>query len=179
MENNWEKILNQPSIPHVIKPKTWGPPLWAFLHCLALAYPLHPSMEEQANMHRYFHAMKNVLPCHVCKVDFNRMMEDDPIEYHLDSREKLCRWIVDKHNQVNAKTGAPQQSFEDSVIKGAGTSLKGYERPQPVLVSNAMGAEVGVMENPPPSRFLFFLVLILLFLGGAVYIKGRKSSPFS
>jgi hypothetical protein len=177
-QQQWEQILNQPTIPHVIKPKVWGPHLWSFLHCLALAYPQHPSMEDQANMHRYFHAMKNVLPCHMCKVDFTRMIEDDPIEYHLDSREKLCRWIVDKHNQVNAKIGAPAMSFEDSVLiwgKGRAAPLEPLQRgtsaplepqyrgirPQPILI----GAEVGVMEKQG-SRVLFFLVLILLFLGG-------------
>jgi hypothetical protein len=104
-DDMWMQLLNQDSIANAIRPKSWGPACWRFLDCLAFSYPATPSADQQANMAAFFHALKNVLPCYSCRTDFTRMMENEPIERHLHSRESLTRWLNDKHNQVNQKLG--------------------------------------------------------------------------
>lgn len=109
------KILQQPVIHNVINPKTWGPSCWKFLHCICISYPLFPKEEDKEAMKAYFNSLKDVIPCYTCKEDFKIMLQDDPIDHHLNSREALCMWIHSKHNMVNMKLGAPIMSFEDSI----------------------------------------------------------------
>lgn len=111
VQQGWMSLLNEPSIGNAIRPKSWGPACWRFLDCLAFSYPCTPSHEQQADMAEFFHALKKVLPCYSCRTDFTKMMDEDPIERHLHSREALTRWLNGKHNNVNRKLGTTTMPY--------------------------------------------------------------------
>lgn len=176
----WQDILDSETIPHVIKPSTWGPSLWTCLHCFSLSYPLNPSDEDKAAMHRFFHAMKNVLPCGQCKSDFTLMMERDPIEHHLHSRESLCRWVNEKHNQVNRKTNSPTMTFEDSVTRWTQPQIRPMQRgaPLPVrLVRTVTGAQAGQDKDasccPQISTGVAIFLGLILFFAGIKFMRNK------
>ena len=174
-----DEILSRHTIHEIIKPRIWGPSCWTFLHHVALAYPLYPTDEDKAAVHRYFHALKEVLPCYTCKRDFAKMMDDDPIEFHLQSRESLCRWLHDKHNQVNAKTGAPTMEFEESILRCA---LPPTQSVRKIPLHNILGAQSVVQNDAAqgpeeyfPKSATFILVGVVLVIGVVIFLlKSRK-----
>jgi len=160
---HWQEILSQPNIGNAIRPKEWGPSCWKFLDCLVFSYPLNPTEEQQAAMASFFHSLKNVLPCYSCRVDFTRMMEKQPIESHLHSREALARWLHEQHNNVNRKLGTPTISFEQYVLKFG-------KQPEP--------PQMGGSVTPPPSLSTTVLLLVLLgiitVVGGVFYLSATR-----
>jgi FAD-linked sulfhydryl oxidase len=44
-------------------------------------------------------------PCSHCASDFGRDLERNPPESVVQSRERLARWLCERHNEVNAKLG--------------------------------------------------------------------------
>ena len=164
MSTTWDQILRQPVVTEVIKPKTWGSSCWTFLHCIALAYPLKPSPEDQDALRNYFHALSKVLPCYTCKMDFTQMLEADPISQHLHSREALCRWLHQKHNAINQKTGAPVQSFESSIERWAQGP-----RTRPSMMAAQVGPATG-SECKECFQGWSTLVLVLIAVGALIAI---------
>lgn len=180
----WSSILKQPVIHHVIKPATWGPSCWTFLHCIVMAYPLFPKEQDREAMKAYFHALKDVLPCYTCKEDFRAMLLEDPIEHHLHSREALCRWLNEKHNAVNIKTGAQTMSFEDSILNWSQPKTD-FRLPRNVHgasaqsnTGNSQPALVKKEEEPccqgSEKIVKFGVVMLVVLLGVAVFFSLRK-----
>ena len=61
-------------------PNVWGPPLWFAVHSVALNYPeTGASYEEQRNHHDFYHSLRNVLPCVVCREHYTELLKQHPI----------------------------------------------------------------------------------------------------
>lgn len=81
-------------------PPSWGPYYWGMLHIAALANA--PEFPELVQM------FPGLLPCSTCSADFKKIVETTPLTGNY------FMWSVDVHNQVNAKLGKPQVSYEDA-----------------------------------------------------------------
>jgi len=169
-QGRWMQLLNQSSIPNAISPKSWGPACWRFLDCLAFSYPLTPSLDQQEKMAAYFHALKHVLPCYSCRRDFTRMMEEDPIERHLHSREALSRWLNDKHNAVNQKLGASVLPYPQYVAEFIGSSSSPTTTipPAPMIGAQVQAPPLSPPEAPASRNNTMWIVLLAILLGGGL-----------
>lgn len=94
----------------------WGPHFWITLHTLTFNYPLKPSQSDKHNYHTFLTILKDILPCSVCRRNFNRKLKEDPLKHHLNSRREIVEWMIDCHNKVNAETGKRYYSI-DEVLK--------------------------------------------------------------
>jgi len=83
----------------------WGPNLWFSLHSITFMYPLNPTPIDKKNYYDFFMSLKNVLPCSVCRKNYERHLYESPINDALESRKNLVLWLIDLHNLVNAETG--------------------------------------------------------------------------
>lgn len=93
----------------------WGPELWRALHRMTVAYPADPSDAHKLAVVQFFKALPYLVPCPECGLHFEDMMKRTPIEYHVDSKSDLARWLFERHNEVNARLGKPQMSEHDFV----------------------------------------------------------------
>jgi hypothetical protein len=178
----WMQLINQPNISNAIRPKSWGPSCWRFLDCLAFSYPCTPSPDQQANMGAFFHALKNVLPCYSCRHDFTKMMELDPIERHLHSRESLTRWLNDKHNQVNHKLGSetmPYNVYVTEFISGQ-KHHSSFLSSMPTLAAQVQdGANSKLAESNSGKMATIMVAVIMaagLFFGLLSAMSKRRSN---
>lgn len=89
----------------------WGPALWQSLHAISFAYPDTPSPSDQSAYYNFFTALQYVIPCVKCRGHYATMLAESPIR--LESREALARWLVDRHNEVNVRTGKATLRYED------------------------------------------------------------------
>lgn len=88
-------------------PTSWGPPAWVFLHCIALTYPKNPTKEDKRHYSAFFDSLGHVLPCKLCRPEYNKWLSKNPVGPHLSSRNKLSAWLVDLHNNVNLRKNKP------------------------------------------------------------------------
>ena len=107
-----------------MEPEIWGPGAWTFLHTITLNYPNNPSEDDKQNHKDFFHNLKNVIPCPNCKEHYNINLQKYPIDINLESKEKLVKWLINIHNEVNIKNNKKVYSY-DEVIKLYDNMYKG------------------------------------------------------
>jgi hypothetical protein len=95
----------------------WGPHLWFSLHTISFTYPLNPTSLDKENYKNLFEDLKNVIPCIICKKNYIRHLNENPIDNHLKSRKELVYWVIDMHNMVNAETGKKILSYDIAIKK--------------------------------------------------------------
>ena len=93
-------------------PQLWGPSAWYFLHSLTFSYPENPTQKEKKSIKDFFSSLQYLLPCDVCKLNYKIHFNEDPIDGHLQSRERVVKWLISIHNKVNVETGKPLLSYE-------------------------------------------------------------------
>ena len=93
-------------------PNLWGPSAWYFLHSITYNYPEKPSSVEKKAAINFFKSLKHLLPCSVCKINYDKHFENHKIENNLNSKRELVHWLIDIHNKVNQDTGKPTMTYE-------------------------------------------------------------------
>ena len=77
----------------------WGPSGWRLLHLVSFGY--QPSQRKE--MLAFLEALPFVLPCKFCRSSLITYYEELPPEDHLESKEKLGKWMWQIHGKVNQK----------------------------------------------------------------------------
>ena len=80
----------------------WGPAMWKTLHEKTYAYP---SSKNKSDTIKYFTDVQYRIPCKRCRRHYTQYLLRHPIEYHVDSKTELVRWLVDLHNEINVENG--------------------------------------------------------------------------
>lgn len=97
-------------------PSSWGPPGWVFLHCVSLTYPRIPTAADKKKYHRFFDSLGDVLPCKLCRAEYKKWTQKNPVAPHLVSRKALSLWLIDLHNNVNLKKNKKVVPTRDAAI---------------------------------------------------------------
>lgn len=80
----------------------WGPALWHTLHTISFNYPIKPTKEQQKDYYIFFTNLKNILPCKYCRDNYEKNLEDMPLNNKaLKNRETFSRWVYKMHELVN------------------------------------------------------------------------------
>ena len=91
----------------------WSPAAaWTFMHQVSYTVPEQIPADIGASVGAFFGSLTNLLPCDDCKTHYAAWIQARPVP--RDSRENLARWVVDLHNDVNARLGKPSWSYEKS-----------------------------------------------------------------
>uniref|UniRef100_A0A6C0E0J0 thiol oxidase n=1 Tax=viral metagenome TaxID=1070528 RepID=A0A6C0E0J0_9ZZZZ len=97
-------------------PSVWGPPFWFTLHNGALNYPSLANPLYIERMKNFILGIPVMIPCHTCKDHAISFIEyhKDQLDYICASRDKLFKFFVDFHNQVNVRYNKPEMSYNDA-----------------------------------------------------------------
>ena len=98
-----------------MNPKFWGLHGWYFLHSITMHYPKNPSEQEKQIYFNFFKSLENVLPCEKCAYNYSQNLKKLPLEPALENRDKLVRWLIGVHNEVNKETGKREYSYEEVI----------------------------------------------------------------
>lgn len=93
---------------------TWGPYFWGTLHIACLVAPPVLSEEHKSIYITFIKSYSMVLPCPACRTHFQQILENFPVENHVNTSMELFAWSVTAHNIVNAKIGKPLVSFSEA-----------------------------------------------------------------
>jgi mitochondrial FAD-linked sulfhydryl oxidase len=86
-------------------PESWGPHAWKFIHMVAAAYPVTPTIQDKHMYRTFFESLGKVLPCPGCQVGYARLASESLTQAVFADRMSLFKWTVEMHNAVNAKLG--------------------------------------------------------------------------
>lgn len=98
-----------------MNPEVWGPPLWKEMHLKTFQYPNFPTLEEKSRAIAYFNHITHILPCEKCKIHYETELYINPVEFNVGSRDEISRWLVNLHNNVNARLGKPYFSYNKAL----------------------------------------------------------------
>jgi hypothetical protein len=125
-------------------PEVWGPIFWATLHIVALGYADVPQYAEKRAAKEFFQSMAFLLPCPVCRIHFNEILRQMPIENWLDNRTTLMEWVWKAHNIVNQRLGKEEISLQE--FHNRYKTMAEYKIPVPPSSSSEQTAKE-VREN--------------------------------
>lgn len=95
----------------------WGSSMWFSLHTITMNYPNVPTYVDKQDYKNFFVSLQYVIPCSVCRKNYQRHLKELPIENALESRQKLVYWLIDIHNLVNAEIGKKIMSYKNAIEK--------------------------------------------------------------
>jgi len=96
-----------------MEPNIWGPGAWIFLHSITLNYPYNPTIQDKKTYLDFFNNLHRVLPCSVCKTNYKKHLSSNPVNFHLQSKQSLVKWLIEIHNQANKSAGKPIVTFDE------------------------------------------------------------------
>lgn len=146
----------------------WGSTLWFSLHTITMNYPNNPTYVEKKDYKNFFISLEHVIPCSVCKKNYQRHLKEHPIDNHLDSRRKLVYWLIDIHNMVNAEIGKKNMSYKNVIDK--------YEKiySKNIFDDNFIENKNIILNNSKYIYILLFILFILLTIGLIYLYKNYK-----
>ena len=145
-----------------MEPNIWGPGAWTFLHSITLNYPNHPTLNQKKIYSDFFNLLGKVLPCMKCQYNYQEHLKNYPINFHLDSKEKLSRWLVKIHNMTNKETGKKEITYQqflkeiDEIYDSPEESITYYKA-----------------KNDTQRIILIFFIAIIAILSLYIYIKSK------
>jgi hypothetical protein len=132
-----------------MNPNIWGPHAWKFLHSITLIYPDNPSEQDKINMKTFFTSVGPILPCHKCRNNFGKHLIIFPLNLTaLESREKLVKWLINIHNEVNKMTNQPLLTYEQVILNFIDVKTTGNLNVKTIIIS---------------ALFLLLIILLLIF----------------
>ena len=134
----------------------WGSSMWFSLHTITMNYPDQPTYVEQKDYKNFFISLQYVIPCKVCKRNYQRHLKEHPIDNHLQSKKKLVYWLIDIHNMVNAEIGKKILSYDKVIEK--------YETIYDKKIFNDEFNETEIITKINHFKFVNVLIIIIIIL---------------
>ena len=99
-----------------IHSKVWGQYLWRLLHTISYTYDPKMPDELRGKYIRFFHVLKDFIPCPICRNHYSDRINKNPPERNMTTKDELVLWLNNLHNEVNAGLGKPliSKRFADS-----------------------------------------------------------------
>ena len=149
--------------------ESWGPKAWGFLHAASFAYSDTPSPAERRAGRDFLRSLAIVPPCATCRRHFAeecaRALADGERSRVLDDRASLTRWLVDVHNDVNARTGKR--------IVGYGEVCQVYQPSAQLCRASFQTPPVGAEPSASPDGYVVLCAIVAALLGALLLVLYR------
>ena len=87
--------------------------VWKLLHERSFKYLNKPSSDAQEKVFNFYNNDVKAIPCYVCRKHYTEFISKNNLKDACTSREKLCKFLIDLHNDVNKDTKKPIMSYQD------------------------------------------------------------------
>ena len=87
--------------------------VWSLIHKCTFEYFENPSRSLQDVVFYFFANEVRRIPCKVCMRHYTKYVLDCDFRDVCSSRDKLSRWLVDLHNEINVRNEKPIIPYED------------------------------------------------------------------
>lgn len=131
----------------IMNPLVWGPSFWFVMHTVSLNYPDSPTYAERRTHYDFYHIIRNILPCEMCRQHYRELIKQFPVQPFLDSKASLVSWVVMIHNQVNERLGKPMIDRSEMLVNYEQVYARGS------FCDPACPAESGDSTNRPAGAY--------------------------
>jgi hypothetical protein len=144
----------------------WGSSMWFSLHTITMNYPNNPTYIQKKDYKNFFNSLQYVIPCTVCRRNYQRHLKELPLEPALTNRKTLVYWLIDIHNMVNSEIGKKIMSYKNVIDK--------YEK---IYDKKIFDDEYILKENKETNHLLLYisLFILILFICIIYYLTKHKS----
>jgi hypothetical protein len=80
---------------------------------MAMTYPHHPNAITKKKYYEFFQNLPLFLPVEEASSTMVTLLNQYPIQPHLDNRDTLVKWVHIIHNKVNEKLERPTRTLEE------------------------------------------------------------------
>ena len=96
-----------------MNPRIWGRSAWDFLYNVAYVYPGDEDSYQKNAYKTFFLNLKYVLPCRMCRDNFEGHTKNIPIDKYLKDNKSLVEWVTKVQNKVCEEKGKRIVNFID------------------------------------------------------------------
>lgn len=118
--------------------------VWKLLHERSFKYLNNPSNDAQEKVFNFYNTDVKRIPCYVCRKHYTEFLSKNNLKGACTSRDKLCKFLIDLHNDVNKDTKKSIMSYQD-VYKLYGYHYNIYSYP-------IVKTEPFVKQEPPKLK---------------------------
>ena len=124
--------------------------VWKLLHERSFKYLDKPSSDTQDKVFKFYNTDVKAIPCYVCRKHYTEFVSKNNLKDACTSRDKLCKFLIDLHNDVNKDTIKPIMSYQD-VYKLYGYHYNIYSYPIKKVEASVkpQPAELKTIEKKP------------------------------
>lgn len=152
-----KKDMSEPFPPIGMSPSVWGPIVWMTMHIVTLGYSDTPTEFEKKAAIEFFESLTYMIPCPICKEHYKVILEKNPVQKAVKSRDSLVKWVFHIHNEVNEQLGKPKITL-DQFIKNLNVLSK--------------QSKFTIPQNNVPTHSLPLLTGVGLLLGIGIGAAG-------
>lgn len=178
-------------------PESWGPHAWKFIHIVALAYPVKPTLEDKQNYKRFYTTIGDIIPCAHCREHYKENLVKNSItDDILMNRKKLLNWTIDIHNEVNKLSGKNTYDYDTAVELitrnyecSPASIVKNTDKPAPpappapsnnnIIVNKTdkikIIEEINNEKNNDNTKYIILFILIVLIIMFLYYDTRKKT----
>lgn len=98
-----------------ISPDLFGKELWHSMYAIAFGYPNeNASPEHKKAASDFFNSLIILFPSSECKckIHYATLLQQNPIDLHLEDSDSLSRWVYKLHVETNKNIGKSCQPYE-------------------------------------------------------------------
>lgn len=99
-----------PAVPREIDKAFFGPIIWRMLNLAAATWT--------PEAHRYFvdfcEYLLFTITCPECRTEWREILDSKP-PTGLNTKQAICHWVNDRHNEINRRTGKAIFSYDQMV----------------------------------------------------------------
>ena len=165
---------NNPSRRVNLQPSFWGPSAWKFLYTVALGYPNDPTPEEKQAAANLLEGLHFLLPCHNCRENVSREIENFPYAKALENQGQFTRYVYVLENSVGVRLGKQKtptfrerlQQIYDDMDGGGGQRRHSRQNTNKNGDDNGDNGDSEKSNSCSVSQTVFIILLVSLFLAG-------------
>lgn len=107
--NHCGKLPNYPGSP---PRRLWGPALWILMKVVASSLGTTPTYQQQTAARHFFTALCLLMPCHQCRIHYERLVKHtEPLTHLCFRNNKVCYdWVLRIENHVRKATMTESES---------------------------------------------------------------------
>jgi hypothetical protein len=129
----------------------WGKHYWYTFHITALGFPEELTSEIRASYRQFYNNFGKILPCQKCRGNYQRHLEELPVDSYLFDRNSLFAWTVMFHNVVNKELGKDKHWSVDE-------AKEFYKSGKYSVKSDSKNMDTALMMT------IFLLIVVIIFM---------------
>ena len=138
-----------------VTPSYWGAGLWKVMYSIAFNYSDQPTPEQKNAVIVFFNSLKVLIPCDDCKIHYNKLLKQFPVENYLANSNSLKNYVNLLQNKVAVKENKPVVSLQSITAEIS----KFVVNPTPVIPPKPVPAvTVPVTPQKPVNKGVTFTV---------------------